>query len=333
MTKYTAPSVSPDNALPSAGPPRTVIRGSRTGPLLAVMACVLLWSLIGTVSKLTQAQIDFYQMMSWSNLLSLLAVLVVHRLSGRAWRNLLPKRADISRVRLLMLPALLGMLDCFFYLAVYYGYGHANGVAVLVTQSSWPLMIVLLGMAVFSERMSFRRWVGMALGFAALLVTASAAGHAVLPAETDASTAAAGFATLCVVLLGAFSFTLFSVLSRFLRLDAFAGTVWVFLFSLLCSLVPLVLFSRLTLPPRSAWPALLLNGVLINGVSYILWIYAMSSVHAARLTALAFAAPALSTIWLVVFLHEPLIPAYLLGLGMALAGGMLCLSGSDAGHA
>ncbi|WP_072573488.1 DMT family transporter [Granulibacter bethesdensis] len=303
--------------------------------MLAVILCVLLWSLIGTVSKVTQAQIDFYQMMSWSNLLSLLAVLAVHRLSGRAWRNLLPKRADTSRLRLLMLPALLGILDCFFYLAVYYGYGHANGVAVLVTQSSWPLMIVLLGMAAFGERMSLRRWVGMALGFAALLVTASAAGHAVLPAgsETDASTAGAGFATLCVVLLGAFSFTLFSVLSRFLRLDAFAGTVWVFLFSLVCSLVPLVLFSQLSLPPRSAWPALLLNGVLINGVSYILWIYAMSSAHAARLTALAFAAPALSTIWLVVFLHEPLIPAYLLGLGMALAGGMLCLSGSDAGHA
>ncbi|MEX6208923.1 hypothetical protein AB6G58_00110 [Providencia huaxiensis] len=68
-----------------------------------------------------------------------------------------------------------------------------------------------------------------------------------------------------------------SVFSRQYSIDPYISTVWLFIFSTLTSLVLLLLFSEVQLPSKAAfWPTLI-NGILINGVSYILWFKAMNT--------------------------------------------------------
>ena len=69
---------------------------------------------------------------------------------------------------------------------------------------------------------------------------------------------------------------------------------------------------------------MVINGVLINGLSYILWIKALAWGESAKLASLVFLAPILSIFWLVLIFHEPFVPAYALGVLLAVVAGVLC---------
>ncbi|EJD6367640.1 DMT family transporter [Providencia rettgeri] len=280
--------------------------------LMYALACVLIWSFIPIVSRLGQAGMDSFQFLFWSNLISAISVVIVALGSDyKVSKLFILPRNTIKKV------FILGFLDCLFYLLLYYGYSIENGIAVLVIQYSWPLIIILLSVVLLKEKLAGRQIVGIIIGFIAVIITFTKGQITQLHVENPTA--------LLLVFSGAFCFALMSVFSRQYSIDPYISTVWLFIFSTLTSLVLLLLFSEVQLPSKAAfWPTLI-NGILINGVSYILWFKAMNTGHSAKIASVVFLSPVLSVLWLVLILSDPFEIAYIIGVLLVLISGVLCV--------
>nr|WP_247604018.1 DMT family transporter [Providencia rettgeri] len=276
------------------------------------LACVLIWSFIPIVSRLGQAGMDSFQFLFWSNLISAISVVIVALGSGyKVSKLFILPRNTIKKV------FILGFLDCLFYLLLYYGYSIENGIAVLVIQYSWPLIIILLSVVLLKDKLAGRQIVGIIIGFIAVIITFTKGQITQLHVENPTA--------LLLVFSGAFCFALMSVFSRQYSIDPYISTVWLFIFSTLTSLVLLLLFSEVQLPSKAAfWPTLI-NGILINGVSYILWFKAMNTGHSAKIASVVFLSPVLSVLWLVLILSDPFEIAYIIGVLLVIISGVLCV--------
>nr|WP_247602590.1 DMT family transporter [Providencia rettgeri] len=276
------------------------------------LACVLIWSFIPIVSRLGQAGMDSFQFLFWSNLISAISVVIVALGSGyKVSKLFILPRNTIKKV------FILGFLDCLFYLLLYYGYSIENGIAVLVIQYSWPLIIILLSVVLLKDKLAGRQIVGIIIGFIAVIITFTKGQITQLHVENPTA--------LLLVFSGAFCFALMSVFSRQYSIDPYISTVWLFIFSTLTSLVLLLLFSEVQLPSKAAfWPTLI-NGILINGVSYILWFKAMNTGHSAKIASVVFLSPVLSVLWLVLILSDPFEIAYIIGVLLVIISGVLCI--------
>nr|WP_247605588.1 DMT family transporter [Providencia rettgeri] len=276
------------------------------------LACVLIWSFIPIVSRLGQAGMDSFQFLFWSNLISAISVVIVALGSGyKVSKLFILPRNTIKKV------FILGFLDCLFYLLLYYGYSIENGIAVLVIQYSWPLIIILLSVVLLKDKLAGRQIVGIIIGFIAVIITFTKGQITQLHVENPTA--------LLLVFSGAFCFALMSVFSRQYSIDPYISTVWLFIFSTLTSLVLLLLFSEVQLPSKAAfWPTLI-NGILINGVSYILWFKAMNTGHSAKIASVVFLSPVLSVLWLVLILSDPFEIAYIIGVLLVVISGVLCV--------
>ncbi|NIH04068.1 EamA family transporter [Providencia rettgeri] len=280
--------------------------------LMYALACVLIWSFIPIVSRLGQAGMDSFQFLFWSNLISAISVVIVALGSDyKVSKLFILPRNTIKKV------FILGFLDCLFYLLLYYGYSIENGIAVLVIQYSWPLIIILLSVVLLKEKLAGRQIVGIIIGFIAVIITFTKGQITQLHVENPTA--------LLLVFSGAFCFALMSVFSRQYSIDPYISTVWLFIFSTLTSLVLLLLFSEVQLPSKAAfWPTLI-NGILINGVSYILWFKAMNTGHSAKIASVVFLSPVLSVLWLVLILSDPFEIAYIIGVLLVIISGVLCI--------
>ncbi|MGG4608877.1 DMT family transporter [Providencia sp. Me31A] len=280
--------------------------------LVYAFICVLIWSFIPIVSRLGQEGMDSFQFLFWSNLISAIAVTIVALVSGYKITKLfiLPRRI-LSKI------FVLGFLDCLFYLLLYYGYSIENGIAVLVIQYSWPLIIILLSVVLLKDQLASRQIVGIVIGFIAVIITFTKGQLTQLQVENPTA--------LLLVFSGAFCFALMSVFSRQYSIDPYISTVWLFIFSTLTSFVLLILFSEIQLPSKAAfWPTLI-NGILINGISYILWFKAMNTGHSAKIASVVFLSPVLSVLWLVLIFSDPFEIAYIIGVLLVITSGILCV--------
>ncbi|ELX8380883.1 DMT family transporter [Providencia vermicola] len=280
--------------------------------LIYALMCVLIWSFIPIVSRFGQEGLDSFQFLFWSNLISAIAVILVAMSAGYK-----PAKLFILPSNTLIKVCILGVLDCLFYLLLYYGYSIENGIAVLVIQYSWPLIIILLSVFLLKDKLATRQIAGVIIGFIAVIITFTKGHITQLQVEHPLA--------LLLVFSGAFCFALMSVFSRQYSIDPYISTVWLFIFSTLTSLVLLLSFSAFQLPTEtSLWPTIV-NGVLINGVSYILWFKAMNTGHSAKIASIVFLSPVLSVLWLVVILSDPFEIAYIIGVLLVIISGILCV--------
>ncbi|MBI6548957.1 DMT family transporter [Xenorhabdus lircayensis] len=281
--------------------------------IIYAFSCVFIWSFIPSISRFGQKEMDHFQYLFWSNVLSVLAVFVVALMMGRSWKQLL-----LIPFLVMLKVLILGALDCFFYLLLYYGYSIENGVAVLVIQYSWPLMIIGLSFFLFKENLSIRQMIGIAMGFIAVVITFTKGNITEIAVEHPQA--------LLLVFSGAFCFALMSVLSKQFAIDPYISTFWVFTCSTLVSAVFMLAFSSINIPIGDSLMPTLLNGIILNGVSYIIWFKAMNSPDPHKIASILFLSPVLSMMWIILFFGDAFVPAYVMGLALVIISGLLCIS-------
>ena len=129
--------------------------------------------------------------------------------------------------------------------------------------------------------------------------------------------------TAALVAAGAACFALFSVLSKTITHEPLGVTSVYFLSACIASLLSMLYFSEFALPSTSEILPVLLNGILVNGFSYVFWIVALQSTEASYLAPFTFLTPVLSAIYLIVFFDEPFVLAYGIGLVCVVGGGLV----------
>lgn len=283
---------------------------SKTKALLYVLLCVSLWALIPVVAKLGQRDIDNHQFLFWSSLVSFITlsfatVIVKKTASFRDY-----KAKDLVNV------CILGFLGTYFsYVLIYYGYAHAKGLEVLVLQYSWPLFVVFFSILLLKEKLNIRRGSSLFLGFLAVIL--------ILTKGDLSSVDLSNLKVNLLVIVSAVSFGLFSVLSKKIKFEVFSLNTIYFLTATIVSFFSMLVFSEFTLPPKSAILPILVNGMFVNGLSYVIWIKALKLTEASFVAPFVFITPIISAVYLIVFFNAAFLPIYLIGLAAIVVAGIL----------
>ena len=149
--------------------------------LIFAALCIASWSLIPVVAKVTTQDITPLQFLLLSNVLSAFVCGAVALKRAPSFAGLFAEaRGNLLRT------ALPGFLGCYlFYLCLYHGYAVGDGMAVLVVQYLWPVLIVLLAPLVTRERIGPVGLIAVLLGFAGSAVVATKGNFTALPAQAQ----------------------------------------------------------------------------------------------------------------------------------------------------
>ncbi len=284
--------------------------GKKVEGYLYGLLCIFFWSLIPVVAKLGQSSLDTYQFLFYSSLVSFVSLFVYVLFTGHLEEIKYYNRKDW------IWALFLGLLGTYiYYLLLYFGYKRAKGLDVLVMQYTWPLFVAFLSPFVLKERLSFRRITGILFGFAGVVVVLTRGNiYALNLPHLD---------VLLLVLLASLCFALFSLLSKGFQKEVSVLTTIYFFAATGASLISLEFFSSFVLPSTHDLGPILLNGVLVNGFSYIFWIMALKRVDASSLASLVFLTPVLAAVNLILFFGETFLWIYAVGLFLILFGSYL----------
>ncbi len=275
-----------------------------------VLICVSLWALIPVVAKLGQVTLDNHQFLFWSSLTSLIVLGGTAAFAGKLGEIKYYRIKDWGYI------FFLGLLGTYiYYLFLYLGYSKAVGMEVLVIQYTWPIIIVVLSIFILRERLNYRKIVAILLGFTGV-VTVLTKGQINTIHVSNPS-------VIALVGAGASCFALFSVLSKNIKKAPLTVVSLYFFSACVASFTSMLYFSEFSLPSTAELTPILLNGVLVNGYSYVFWLIALGSTEASYLAPFVFITPILSAIYLVLFFAEPIVLAYGVGLVCVVVGGLV----------
>lgn len=274
------------------------------------LLCVVLWALIPVVAKLGQSSLDNHQFLFWSSLVSFVVLTMTVFVSGKT------KFISQYTLKEWLWFSFLGLLGTYiYYLFLYLGYSKATGMEVLVIQYTWPILIVVFSIFILGERLTYKKSLAVFLGFIGVLL--------VLTKGNIENISINNPSVIALVGAGAACFALFSVLSKKVEKEPLGVVTVYFLVASIASLVSMLSFSEFALPSPNEIPAILINGTIVNGFSYVLWVLALKSTEASYLAPFTFITPILSAIYLIVFFNEPFLPAYGIGLVFVVLGGLI----------
>ncbi|OCL88257.1 DMT family transporter [Arcobacter porcinus] len=277
--------------------------------VIYIALCIFLWSLLGIFVKLAQSNLDHYQYMFYSSLFSFLSLFFV----ALANKNLKEILSYTKNIFLLLFA--LGFLDFMFYLLLYFGYHNANSIEVLVIQYTWPIFIVVLSLFILKEEFTKRKFFAVIFGFIGVFLVISKGDISNLSFEN--------IDILLVVLLSAFCFALFSVLSKKVKIDAVNAVMIYFLSATIYSFITMQTFSDFVIPVSKDWIAIFINGVFINGISYLFWIKGLQIFDASKVAPFTFLIPILSAFLLIIVFDEAILMIYFVGLLFVVLAGLI----------
>src|SRR5256714_11045115 len=119
---------------------------------------------------------------------------------------------------------------------------------------------------------------------------------------------------------GAGAFALFSVLGKKYQDDQVVSVFIYFVTALVFIAPTLVLFSSLKMPSFHVWLWLLLNGFIVNGVSYIFWFKALENGDTSVISNALYLTPFLSLVYIALFLGEQILLSSIVGLVIIVVG-------------
>jgi drug/metabolite transporter (DMT)-like permease len=273
---------------------------------LYLALCIFFWASIPVASKQILTEMNNFQMLFWSTLFSALVMGAVVMAQGKAAvMRRTPRRAYAWMV-------LLGFLGAYlYYVLLYAAIDLTVGAQGFILAYTWPILVSLLAVILLGERFTLLKGLSVLISFG---------GVAVIVTQGDLSQMA--FTSLVgdlLALAGAFVFALFSVLGKGRGGDQTVSAFVYFLAALVCVAVTAPLVG-VPWPSAQIWPWLIYNGVLVNGITYVWWFKALAHGETFVIANALYLTPALSLLFVFLFLSEPVLPSHLVGLTIILAG-------------
>jgi drug/metabolite transporter (DMT)-like permease len=235
-----------------------------------------------------------------------------------AWRRAIPNLRANARMALLI-----GVLNSAlpFVLLTYATLTLTAGFASILNATT-PLWTALIARVWLRERFGTLQWVGLAIGFAGVVILVW--GKVDLrPGSTHFATALAIGAALCASLSYGVSANL---VRRHLTGVAPLVTATGSQIGATLALAPLALYSVPPVAPAAgAWAAALTLGIACTALAYLLYFRLLEHVGAMRAASVTFLVPLFATTWGALLLDEPITLQMLTGGALILAGTALVL--------
>ncbi|WP_133309339.1 DMT family transporter [Parashewanella curva] len=283
---------------------------SQLKSMLAAIVCVSLWGFVAVVSRIGQSHLNRYQFLFWVSLVSTIGMGIycyfkgtlyyLKHYSGKEWAQVIG----------------LGFLGGFlYYLLIFNGYASANGMQVMIIQYTWPMMMSLLSILIFKESLHWRKAMATVLGATAVFIVISKGKLSGFSVEHPW--------VLLSVVIGAVSFALFNTFMKQLPVEPSSMFVVFFGVATVCAFIAMLVSGGVVAPSHKDWPIVLFTGVVLNGFSDLLWLWALRQTEASFLAPFIFFTPVVSTLYLYLLFHDPFLPVYGLGLILVVIAGLL----------
>ncbi len=269
--------------------------------------CILSWGLIPVVTKYILIELNNLQMLFYSTIFSCIVmggiVLFQKKTSVLATYSI----HDYPKV------GVLGFLGTYLYYVLLYG-------ALALTSASegfilaytWPMLVIILAFPLLREKLTIKKLCSIFISFLGIVVIV-----------THGSIFTLSFTSLqgdILALGGAGVFALFSVLGKKYQYDQVVSVFIYFVTALVFITPTLFLFSSLKMPSFHVWLWLLLNGFLVNGVSYIFWFKALEYGDTSVISNALYLTPFLSLVYIALFLGEQILLSTVVGLVIIVVG-------------
>jgi drug/metabolite transporter (DMT)-like permease len=274
---------------------------------IALAACILLWAFIPVATKKILTELDHYQMLFYSNVISFLAVGAYALIA----RKLAPVFTLKARDHLSL--SLLGFLGTFLYFALLYGaIKHTDAAEGFILAYTWPIMVMILSAFLLGEELSISKVAAILICFVGIIVIATHGDVFSFQLTSPLGDALA--------LVGALVWALFSVLSKKNNYDGVAATLIYFLVGSAFSALPVLFGGGFVWPTSNIRLWILFNGLLINGISYIFWLKALEYGKTAILSTSLYLTPFISILYVYIFLGDPVSASSVVGLVLIVTG-------------
>ncbi|MFH1590297.1 MAG: DMT family transporter [archaeon] len=281
---------------------------------LLLALTILLWSLTPMMAAFALVDLDPFQLLFWTSLVSVVVLGIVGLAMGKL------KTLNTKSLRDYLIMFGMGALGIFFYYLLYYGalsfapVGQANIINYL-----WPSFVVVFSIPLLHEKTSWKT-------AAATLLSLS--GAAIIISGGDLS----GFSGSHVpgyllALCAAVCYGLFSVLGKKLDFERYSS-MFVYYITAFLLIVPVSLLVSGFAVPRS-WLSImgvLFLGGLSNSIGFVLWFLALKEGDTHRTAIAIFLVPCLALVWAVLFNKEVVPITALVGLGLVLGGIAISMS-------
>jgi drug/metabolite transporter (DMT)-like permease len=177
---------------------------------------------------------------------------------------------------------------------------------------TWPMLVIILAFPLLKEKLTIIKLCSIFISFLGIVVIV-----------THGNIFALSFTSLqgdVLALGGAGVFALFSVLGKRYHYDQVVSVFMYFVTALLFIIPTLFLFSSLKIPSFHVWLWLLLNGFLVNGISYIFWFKALEYGDTSIISNALYLTPFLSLVYIAIFLGEKILISSIVGLVIIVSG-------------
>ena len=279
----------------------------RAQSYLNLALCILLWASIPVASKKILAELTSLQMLFYSSIFSVVALgaLVL-------WQRKIARLASYT-LRDYAYLSWLGFLGAFLYYVLLYGaLARTSAAEGFVLAYTWPILISLLAVPLLGERITPARLFAIAISFSGVVVIVTRGRMVELRVENLSGN--------LLALCGALVFALFSLQGKRAKYDLTIAAFVYFCAALLCAAAVIAFGGAMPLPSPSVWGWILYNGLLVNGISYLFWFKALEHGDTFIVSNLLYLTPAISLLFVLLLLNEPVHPSAVSGLVLIIAG-------------
>jgi len=268
---------------------------------------IILWSLIPAISKLASSHIDIGVYLFYSNFLSAIAILPFIKI----------KEFNKSSFFRGIIYGFLGVFA--YYLLIYNAYKYSRSSQdIIIIQYLWSPLTALFGFIILKERLSFKKIAALFIAFLALVVTVTK-GFSNLPSFNSLYAQILAF-------IAAIFFAFYSVISKKLSSKSAANDIFLtFIFAFIYSCIYLLFTKETPKIPKDAIFYLTINGLFINGISYLFWLWALQKIEASKASVFTLFTAIVASFWVFLLIGESLKFEFFISLALLLIATKLVL--------
>ena len=269
--------------------------------------CILSWGLIPVVTKNILVELNSLQMLFYSTIFSCIVMFGIVLFQKKISILTTYSIYDYTKI------GMLGFLGTYlYYVLLYAALALTSASEGFILAYTWPMLVIILAFPLLKERLTLKKLCSILVSFFGIVVIV-----------THGSIFSLSFTSLqgdILALGGAVVFALFSVLGKKYQYDQVVSVFIYFVTALVFITPTLFLFSSLKIPSLHIWLWLLLNGFLVNGISYIFWFKALEYGDTSVTSNALYLTPFLSLVYIALFLGEQILLSSIVGLVVIVAG-------------
>jgi len=274
----------------------------------------LFWSTAPAVAKLALAELDNFQLLFYTSILSVFSLFLVVLFQNKIGEIKKLKSVDYFKM------FGMGLVGIFLYhILLFGGFAIAPAGQANVINYLWPVFIIIFSVPILKEKFNYKTILAVLISFTGALIVFTRGSLSNFNNEYALGYLLTALAAVC--------YGLFSVLGKKLQYEKYTSMLIYYVFATILIVPTTLIFSDFVVPQTiGAIVAILLLGGVFNSIAFVFWFKALKEGHTHKTANAVYAIPFLAMIWTYFLNAEPIEVFSVIGLVLIIVGIMIQLT-------